>query len=130
MNRLRNTTLSIALATSLVFGLVQTAAADTAGTFTGASDHVTTGGVTVVKNADGTATVTLGADFFLDGAPDPRIGFGANGSFVEGTDVGLLESNTGSQTFTVPASINVDDFNEVYIWCLKFAVPLGVASLS
>jgi hypothetical protein len=24
----------------------------------------------------------------------------------------------------------VNDFNEVYIWCRKFAVPLGVASLN
>lgn len=102
---------------------------ETTGTFTGASEHITTGGVTVVKNADGSATVTLADDFSLDGAPDPRVGFGKDGKYVDGTDVGLLKNLKGGQSFTVPASINVDDFNEVYIWCLKFAVPLGVAGL-
>ncbi|MGB5863403.1 MAG: DM13 domain-containing protein [Sulfitobacter sp.] len=102
---------------------------ETTGTFTGASEHITTGGVTVVKNADGSATVTLADDFSLDGAPDPRVGFGKDGKYVDGTDVGLLKNLKGGQSFTVPASINVDDFNEVYIWCLKFAVPLGVAEL-
>lgn len=120
---------SIALAALVALSTAGAALADLSGTFTGASNHVTTGGVTVVKNSDGTATVTLGTDFFLDGAPDPRVGFGKNGKYVDGTDVGLLKSNTGQQSFVVPASINVDDFNEVYIWCLKFAVPLGVAAV-
>lgn len=119
---------SALIAASLAFAAP--AFADSTGTFTGESNHVVSGGVTIVKNADGTATVTLGSDFFLDGAPDPRVGFGNNGKYTEGTTVGLLKSNTGEQTFTVPASINVDDFNEVYIWCLKFAVSLGVAKVS
>ena len=105
-------------------------AADTTGTFVGASDHITTGGVTITKHADGSATVTLADDFSLDGAPDPRVGFGKDGTYVEGTDIGLLKALKGGQSFTVPASVNVDDFNEVYIWCLKFAVPLGIAKLS
>ena len=99
------------------------------GTFTGASDHITTGGVQVVKTADGGAVVILDSDFSLDGAPDPRVGFGSDGTFVEASDLGELQNLTGVQVYIVPPSVNVDDFNEVYIWCLKFGVPLGVASL-
>ncbi|UWR22581.1 DM13 domain-containing protein [Sulfitobacter sp. S190] len=120
---------SAVIALSLAVAAPSFALADTSGTFTGASDHITTGGVTVVKNADGTATVTLGPDFSLDGAPDPRVGFGKDGAFVDGTVIGELNALTGEQTYIVPASVNVDDFNEVYIWCLKFGVPLGVAEL-
>lgn len=98
-------------------------------TFTGASDHITTGGVTIVKNADGTATVTLDEHFTLDGAPDPRVAFGKDGAYVPSGDLGPLQKLSGKQTYIVPAHINVDDFNEVYIWCLKFDVPLGVAAL-
>lgn len=120
----------IALTLTLTAPVVASAGtSETTGIFTGASEHITTGGVTVVKNADGSATVTLADDFSLDGAPDPRVGFGKDGKYVDGTDVGLLKNLKGGQSFTVPASINVDDFNEVYIWCLKFAVPLGVAGL-
>lgn len=99
------------------------------GTFTGASDHITTGGVTIVKTANGGAVVILDTDFSLDGAPDPRVGFGKDGEYVAATDLGKLANLTGLQVYAVPASVNVDDFNEVYIWCRKFAVPLGVAAL-
>lgn len=101
----------------------------TSGTFTGASDHITTGGVQIVKTADGGAVVILDSDFSLDGAPDPRVGFGTDGTFVEASDLGELQNISGVQVYVVPPTVNVDDFNEVYIWCLKFGVPLGVASL-
>ena len=99
------------------------------GTFTGASDHITTGGVSIVKTANGGAVVILDSDFSLDGAPDPRVGFGVNGVYKDASDLGELVSKTGIQVYIVPPSVNVDDFNEVYIWCRKFAVPLGVAAL-
>lgn len=100
------------------------------GTFTGANEHVTTGGVQIVKTADGGAVVILDSDFSLDGAPDPRVGLGKDGTYDPASDLGILLHNTGVQVFVVPASVNVDDYNEVYIWCLKFSVSLGAASLS
>ena len=100
------------------------------GSFVGASDHITTGGVQIIKTADGGALVILDSDFSLDGAPDPRVGFGKDGTYDGDTDLGKLEQISGLQVYRVPASVNVDDFNEVYIWCLKFGVPLGVAAVS
>ena len=98
------------------------------GQFTGASNHVTSGGVTV--SHDGTGyIVQLGPQFFLDGAPDPKVGFGRNGTYVEGTLIGKLGSNTGAQSFRVPGHLNVADFTDVLIWCEQFSVPLGVASI-
>ncbi len=99
------------------------------GLFTGASDHITTGGVSIVKTADGGAVVILDSDFSLDGAPDPRVGFGVDGVYKDASDLGELVSKTGVSVYIVPPSVNVDDFNEVYIWCRKFAVPLGIAAL-
>ena len=105
-------------------------AATTTGQFTGANNHVTTGGVTVVKTADGGAVVILDSDFNLDGAPDPHVGFGRDGTFDVATDLGKLAAATGLQVFVVPASVDVDDYNEIYIWCLEFSVSLGAASLN
>lgn len=107
-------------------------AADTvaSGTFTGASDHITTGGVEVIKNADGSHTIVLADDFSLDGAPDPRVGLGKDGFFDGNTDAGVLGALTGGQSFVVPAGVDVSEFNEVYIWCEKFSVPLGVAAIN
>ena len=96
------------------------------GTFKGESNHVTTGRVEVVS-ADGKATINLLDDFTFDGAPDPKVALGKDG-YDPKTLMGLLKSNTGASSYEVPAGINVDDYNEVWIWCEKFNVPLGVAS--
>lgn len=121
--------------TALLLGLMtlmpSTASADEYhGQFTGLSNHITTGGVTVVEMADGSALVILDSDFSLDGAPDARVGLGVDGTYVSATDLGDLGPLTGMHIFVVPASIDVAEFNEVYIWCRQFAVPLGVASIS
>lgn len=99
------------------------------GTFVGKSNHITTGSVEVVKHSDGSYTVVLGSDFTFDGAPDPRVGFGKNGKYDKSTGMGLLRSNAGTQTYKVPAGVDPSKFNEVYIYCLRFNVPLGVAKL-
>jgi len=124
---------SVALSLAIVIGLVVgPAAADTVatGTFTGASDHITTGAVDVIQNADGSHTIVLGDDFSLDGAPDPRVGLGKDGKYDGATDAGVLGNLTGAQSFVVPAGVDVSSYNEVYIWCEKFSVPLGVAKLN
>ncbi|MFK7838636.1 MAG: DM13 domain-containing protein [Sulfitobacter sp.] len=121
--------LTAAVTAFLIVGPVSAVFADVSGTFTGASDHITTGGVTVTQNADGTATVTFDASFSLDGAPDPHVGFGKDGQYIDTADLGVLKNKDGSQSYVVPANLNIDDFNELYIWCLKFGVPLGVAEL-
>lgn len=123
---LRIAALTVAIA---VGATVNSAHADTSGSFVGASNHVTSGSVTVVKNADGSATITLGNDFFFDGAPDPWVAFGRNGKYSSGTNIQKLKSKTGAQVYKVPARIKVDRYDRVYIWCERFSVPLGYASL-
>lgn len=128
-NALKTLALTLAIIVGFVVGPAS-AGAVSSGTFTGESDHITTGGVEIIKNADGSHTIVLGDDFSLDGAPDPRVGLGKDGHFNGNTDSGKLGNLTGSQSFVVPAGIDVADFNEVYIWCEKFSVPLGVAKLN
>ena len=98
------------------------------GTFEGRSDHVTSGGVSVLETDAGTIVV-LESDFFLDGAPDPKLGFGKDG-YDASTQFTVLESNTGAQMYVVPDTIEPTDFNEFWVWCEKFDVPLGVATLN
>lgn len=102
---------------------------DYKGSFTGKSNHVVTGDVTIRKQSNGSYIVVLEDNFVLDGAPDPSVGFGKDGKYVKGTYLGNLTKNTGKQTFALPASINLSDYNEVYIWCAQFTVPLGVATI-
>ncbi len=108
------------------------AAADTvskSGTFSGASNHVTRGSVAVVKTASGGMSVVMGTDFSLDGAPDPIVGFGKNGKYAGSSKLGKLNKNKGAQTYVVPHTVDTAKYNEVYVWCEKYNVPLGVALL-
>lgn len=97
------------------------------GTFKGASNHVTSGRAELVKSGSG-GTVELLGDFFFDGAPDPKVALGKDG-YDPKTLMGLLKSNKGASSYKLPKGINPDDYNEVWIWCEKFNVPLGVAKL-
>lgn len=99
------------------------------GEFVGKSKHVTTGRVAIVKNESG-YVVVLGDDFSLDGAPAPTLGFGKSGKFDKKTDWVKLKSNTGKQVYALPASIDPTKYDEFYVWCRDFSVPLGVAKLS
>ncbi len=99
------------------------------GDFRGASNHAASGEVQIVKGTDGGYTVVLGDDFNFDGAPDPRVGLGRNGTFDERSDAGALGANHGKQSYSVPAGLDASSYNEVYIWCRKYSVPLGIATV-
>ncbi len=98
------------------------------GTFKGASDHVTTGGVSVLKTSSG-YVVVLENDFSLDNAPAPTLGFGKAGKFDKKTDWVKLSSKKGLQIYALPASIDPTKYDEFYVWCREFSVPLGIAKL-
>jgi hypothetical protein len=98
------------------------------GTFAGASGHKTSGGVAVVRT-DAGAMVVLQQDFSLDGAPDPKVGFGRDGAYDKKAQLAPLSANKGHQTYQLPASVDPANYNEVYIWCEQYSVPLGVAKL-
>jgi len=119
MTRLAITVLAAALSMPL---------AAEAGSFTGASGHQTSGSVTVVQT-DAGWELRLGDDFRFDGAPDPRVGFGSAGKFAPGTDFEPLRANAGAQAYKVPEDIDPAAHDEVYIWCRKYSVPLGVAKI-
>ena len=98
------------------------------GTFAGKSNNVTSGSASLVKAGSG-FQIRLGANFNHDGAPDPWVGFGSNGKYVKATQLAKLKTNTGAQTYAVPASIDVSKYNEISVWCSRFGVPLGVAKI-
>ena len=106
----------------------ETATKTARGTFEGKSNHVTTGHASIAR-AQGQWVVILEDDFTFDGAPDPHVALGNNG-YDKNASLALLSSNKGRQVYAIPASLDVADFNEVWIWCDKFTVPLGVAKLT
>ncbi|MEM1277979.1 MAG: DM13 domain-containing protein [Pseudomonadota bacterium] len=98
------------------------------GVFIGKSNHVTNGGASIARRA-GEWVVVLEDDFFFDGAPDPHVALGSDGYRKEAS-LALLRSNNGQKVYEIPANLDVADFNEIWIWCDEFSVPLGVAKLT
>ena len=94
------------------------------GSFSGRSGHKVSGRVEV---SDG--QVRLLDDFLFDGAPDPRVTLGYDGSYAPETTMGVLESNQGASTYTIVKDIDPADYDEVWLWCERFSAPLGVAKL-
>ncbi len=98
MQRRSNGTAMLVLAFSAaVLAAPVTASAEgpvlASGTFHGQSGHAASGGVSVVKTANGTLVV-LEPDFEFDGAPDAKLGFGKKG-YVKSTQFSALKSNSG-----------------------------------
>lgn len=98
------------------------------GSFSGRNDHVVTGTVQVVEVGD-RAYLRLGDGFTLDGAPDPKVGFGTSGAYDEASTVSALRQNAGAQDYALPEGFQLGSLNEAYIWCEDFSVALGVAEL-
>ncbi|MEL6998210.1 MAG: DM13 domain-containing protein [Pseudomonadota bacterium] len=115
-------------APSVTLAQAADAAVTARGTFVGKSKHVTTGHAAIGRV--GTQwVVILEDDFTFDGAPDPHVALGNNG-YNKDARLALLSSNSGKQVYAIPAGLDVAQFNEIWIWCKKFSVPLGVATLS
>lgn len=97
------------------------------GSFTGKSSHEASGSVRVSR-ADGKILVELQEDFRFDGAPDPKLAFGRDG-YVKDWQFSHLSKNSGAQTYELADDIDLSQVKEVWIWCEKYSVPLGVAEL-
>lgn len=105
--------------------IAQNAAIATKGLFAGQNDHKTFGTASIGQTSYG-MVVILGDDFRFDGSANPRVGLGNNGYASE---VAALASYKGRQVYAIPASINLDDVNEVWIWDADAKKGLGVAKL-
>ena len=68
-------------------------------------------------------------DFTFDGAPDPKVALGKDGYDAK-TLMTALASDSGASSYEIPAGIDAADYNEVWIWCEQYNVPLGVAKLN
>ncbi len=121
--------LAITIALAALF-LTPPAAAEPLGSglFSGASGHTTSGSVTVTKQG-AQYVIELGGNFSFDGAPDPYVALGTGKKPVAGGLGAELASNTGAARYVIDAGPAVDGATQVIIWCKKYAVPLGVATI-
>ncbi|MEU4221673.1 DM13 domain-containing protein [Actinoplanes sp. NPDC026623] len=103
-------------------------------------EHDTDGVTRVILNPDGSHVLELvGLD--TSNGPDLRVWLsdqpvrtGVDGwrVFDDGTwvELGRLKGNKGDQTYPIPAGTDLDDLESVTIWCKRFSVSFGAASLT
>ena len=53
--------------------------------------------------------------------------FGASGEFV---DLGDLKGNIGEQNYEIPPDVDLERFDTVVIWCVRFGVAFAAADLA
>jgi len=88
-------------------------------------------GTTEIFRENGKWFVRLGPDFSESGAPDPKVALGnkAEGGYQDGTILGLVEAN-GESVYALKPGLDIGDYDQVWIWCERFNVPVGHADLT
>lgn len=102
-------------------------------------EHATTGTARVLRLPDGSQVLRLenldtsnGPDLHLL-LSDAKVTEGRSGwhVFDDGRhlDLGSLKGNKGSQNYPLPAGTNLADYGSVSVWCDRFNVSFGAATL-
>lgn len=105
------------------------------GSFEGRNDYAVAGEATFYELADGSRTLRF-EDLEADNGPDLYVYLtSASGSDSDGAitddfiDLGVLKGNIGSQNYELPADVDLERYDTVVIWCLRFNVGFGTADL-
>jgi hypothetical protein len=100
------------------------------GTFVGQSGHRVAGTAVVVDRPEGLLLVLPELD--AENGPDLQLYLSpeSGGSIDGGVYLEPLKGNQGTQTYELPAGIDLATLDNVVIWCERFSVPFGTASLS
>jgi hypothetical protein len=102
-------------------------------------EHSTTGAVKILKYLDGTRILRI-ENLNTSNGPKLEVWL-TDAPVIEGLDgwrvfddgkyinLGALKGNIGSQNYVIPASVNLEDFSSISIWCERFSVSFGAAAL-
>lgn len=91
-------------------------------------DHPTSGtGLTIT---DGNLTFLRFEGFATDNGPDLNVYLRSSADPDDYIDLGDLKGNIGDQNYELPAGIDLDRYDFVDIWCVRFGVSFGSAQLS
>jgi len=100
--------------------------------------HQTSGRATVYKGTDGRGYLRL-SDFTTSNGPDvhvlllraedPALGGEIVKGELNGVELGALKGNQGDQNYDLPASVDLNKYQAVAIYCKRFHAIFGVARL-
>ncbi len=92
--------------------------------------HPTTGQVSVLTNGTSQRFVRF-EEFATDNGPDVNV-YLVNSS-ADGVsdfiDLGDMKGNIGDQNYEIPADVDLEVYDTVYLWCVRFSVSFAHADL-
>src|SRR5262245_54233905 len=99
--------------------------------------HPTSGTATVYQLADGTRVLRF-TDFKTSNGPDVHVYLVAaddasdNESVIKAgfVDVGSIKGNIGDQNYALGSDVDLSKYRAVSVWCKRFSINFGSASLS
>lgn len=97
------------------------------GIFQGLASHSAEGKALLIK-LDGKYFVRFEDNFKVTNGPDLFVDFGNNGVHDGSARLGALKGSSGGQNYEVPASFDINNYNEVWVWCRAFSVPFAKVS--
>ena len=102
-----------------------------AGTFVGVGDgiHDAQGDAYTIPLEDGTNVLRL-ENFKSTNGPDLYVYLSTDKYASEFISLGELKASSGNQNYGIPDDIDLDEYNQVLIWCKAFGVLFGNAELS
>jgi hypothetical protein len=81
-----------------------------------------------IYSTDGTRTLVLDP-FSTENGPDLYVYLANDPKATKFSSLGKLKSTTGKQSYEIGATVMLDDFSFVIIWCQDFSVNFGQAEL-
>lgn len=102
-------------------------------------EHATTGSVQILKYSDGSRILRI-EKLKTSNGPKLEVWL-TDAPVIEGLDgwrvfddgkffnLGALKGNIGSQNYSIPSEINLDEYSSISIWCERFSVSFGAAAL-
>jgi hypothetical protein len=98
------------------------------GTFEGLTGHAGFGGASLLK-IRGSYYVRFDEDFQTTNGPDLFVHLGRNGEYDANANLGSLKGSAGGQNYKIPDTIDISQYNEVWVWCRAFSVGFTKAVL-
>ncbi len=102
-------------------------------------EHATTGSVKILKYSDGSRILRI-ENLKTSNGPKLEVWL-TDAPVIEGLDgwrvfddgkfinLGALKGNIGSQNYSIPSEIELDEYTSISIWCERFSVSFGAADL-
>ena len=92
------------------------------------SDAHPTSGLAQVVMAEDSRTLVF-SDFRSDSGPDLDVYLATDTDATEFINLGGLKGTSGQFSYEVPLDIDLEKYDKVLIWCVRFSINFGFADL-